>query len=110
MTLTIGTEQIPIKIDQDGIARVGSTRVTLDTVIAAYEREHSAERIVQQYNVLTLADVHYVIGYYLSHQAEVNSYLAERVKRSEEARRENEARFNPEGVKERLLSRKQQGK
>jgi uncharacterized protein (DUF433 family) len=76
MTLTVGTEQIPIRIDQDGIARVGGTRVTLDTVIDAYEREHSVERIVRQYDALTLADVHYVIGYYLSHQAEVSSYLA----------------------------------
>jgi uncharacterized protein (DUF433 family) len=110
MTLTIGTEKIPIRLDEDGVARVGGTRVTLDTIIDAYEREHSAERIVAQYDVLTLADVHYVIGYYLSHRSEVDAYLADRLERSEGVRHMNESRFSPEGVRDRLSYRKSQGK
>lgn len=109
MTLTIGTEQIPIKIDNDGVARVGGTRVTLDTVIYAYEQGNLPETIVDQYKSLSLADVYQVIGYYLHHREEVDKYLAERKQRALEVRRENEARFSPDGVKDRLLARKSQG-
>src|SRR5207248_7974561 len=107
MTLTRGAERRPIKLGDDGVARVGGTRVTLDTVIAAYEREQSAEKIVDQYDVLTLADVYYAMGYYLSHRAEVDDYLAARERRAEKIRQENEARFDRVAVKERLLDRQE---
>jgi uncharacterized protein (DUF433 family) len=109
MALTVGAETIPITIDADGAACVGGTRVTLDTVVYAFEQGNPPEVIVDQYNALSLADVYQVIGYYLRHRLEVDEYLATRKQRALEVRRENEARFNPEGVRERLLARKNQG-
>jgi uncharacterized protein (DUF433 family) len=56
------TEVMPLEVDQDGTVRVGKTRVTLDTVIAAFTEGATAEEIVQQYPSLQLADVYHVIG------------------------------------------------
>ncbi len=105
MPLVIGAEPIPLIIDRDGVVRVGGTRVTLDTVVAAFHDGATAEEIVQQYPSLHLADVYAVIGYYLRHQREIEAYLQERQQYAETVRRENEARFDPHGVRDRLLAR-----
>ena len=100
--------EIPIETDADGVIRVGGTRVTLDTLVAAFSEGATAEEIVQQYPSLELGDVYAVIGYYLHNRAEVEQYLE---RRREEALRvcgENEARFDPEGIRDRLLARRNQ--
>jgi uncharacterized protein (DUF433 family) len=106
MTLAPATEVIPFQVDADGVARVGGTRVTLDTVIAAFSDGATAEEIAQQYPSLNLSDVYYVIGYYLRRPSEVEAYLRERETQSEEVRVQNESRFDPQGVRDRLLARR----
>jgi uncharacterized protein (DUF433 family) len=93
----------------DGVIRVGRTRVTLDTVVAAHRAGATAEEIARQYPSLDLADVHTVIDYYRHHLPEVETYLRNRRARSEAVRRSNEARCDPAGVRERLLARRGQG-
>ncbi|CAN5621953.1 hypothetical protein BH20ACT10_BH20ACT10_21530 [soil metagenome] len=93
-------------VDRDDVARVGGTRVTLDVVVAAFREGATAEEIAQQYPSLRLADVYSVVGYYLRHRDEVEEYLRERERRADLVRRENEARFDPEGVRDRLASRR----
>jgi uncharacterized protein (DUF433 family) len=100
------TELIPLHVDADGGIRVSGTRVTLDTLVAAFAEGATAEEIAQQYPALKLADVYSVIGYYLRHPAEVQSYLQQRQQRVETVRRQNESRFDPAGIRERLLSRR----
>lgn len=104
--LTVVTETVPFKIDAHGIARIGGTRVTLDTVIATFLEGATAEEIVQKYPTLDLADVYSVIGYYLRNRAEVENYLKKGQEQAQKIRQENEARFNPKGIRERLLARK----
>lgn len=106
MTLATGTEVMPLHTDENGIIRVGGTRVTLDTVIAAFAEGATAEEIGQQYPSLHLADIYYVIGYYLRHPAEIEAYLQERKVQSDIVREENESRFDPQGVRDRLLARR----
>jgi uncharacterized protein (DUF433 family) len=106
MPLVVGAESIPLAIDSDGVARVSGTRVTLDTIVAAFHEGATAEEIVQQYPSVQLADVYAVIGYYLRHQREVEAYLEERQQHSETGRLENEARFDPRGMRDRLLARR----
>ncbi len=103
MSLVIGTESVPLTVDADGVVRITGTRVTLDTVVAAFLDGATAEEIVQRYPTLALADVYSVIGYYLRRKVEVDSYLAERSRIRENIRAENEKRFAPDGVRERLL-------
>jgi uncharacterized protein (DUF433 family) len=106
MGLTIAHEPVPLQVTEDGVVRVGGTRVTLDTVVTAFEEGGTAEEIVQQYPSLRLADVYAAISYYLRHRSEVESYLAERREESSRIRQQNETRFDPAGVRARLLARR----
>jgi uncharacterized protein (DUF433 family) len=106
MTVAIMTETIPVVTGVDGVARVGQTRVTLDTVVTAFLDGATAEEITYQYPSLDLADVYSVLGYYLRRRADVDSYLQRRQEQTEKARRQNESRFDPSGVRDRLLARR----
>ena len=108
MQLTPQAESVPILTDKDGVARVGGTRVTLDTVVGAFNKGATAEEIVQRYPSLDLADVYAVITYYLRNQDAVESYLQARRERAAQVRQENENRFDPHGIRARLLARRDQ--
>jgi hypothetical protein len=58
---------------------------------------------------LVLRDVYAVISYYLNHPAEVNDYLHERGGQAAEIRLQNQRRFDPEGIRDRLLARRARG-
>ena len=105
---TMGGEPVPLEADAAGVLRIGGTRVTLDTVVAAFEKGATAEEIVQRYPVLRLSDVYAVIGYYLRHQPEIQSYLTRRQQEAAVVRQENQRRFDPQGIRDRLLARRQQ--
>ena len=104
--IAIISEPTPLRVDADGVVRVGSTRVTLDTVVFAFQEGLSAEEIVQQYPTLDLGDVYAVISYYLKRRFEVDRYLAERQSEAEEIRRQNEARSGTPEIRKRLLARR----
>src|SRR5438876_1152546 len=109
MSLVMAAQPVPLVNDADGVVRIGTTRVTLDTVVAAFRDGLTAEGIVEQYPSLGLAEVYLVIGYFLSHQEEVDSYLLDRQRLAADIRRENEARFDPAGIRDRLLARRSRG-
>lgn len=106
MSLAVAPEPIPLSSDRDGVVRVEGTRVTLDAVVAAFEEGATAEELAQQYPSLKLADVYAVIGYYLRHQPEVEEYLRHREQLAAEVRHTNEERFDPAGMRARLLARR----
>lgn len=103
--MVLTSEPLPLAADASGVVRVANTRVTLDTVVAAFRDGLTSEEIAEQYPSLRLGEVYAVIGYYLCHQADVDAYLAARERRANEVRQENEKRFNPVGVRSRLLAR-----
>jgi uncharacterized protein (DUF433 family) len=103
---TLAPKSPPLRLDQDGVIRVGGTRVTLDTVIEAHKEGASPKQIVSQYDSLKLADVYVVIGYYLDNRAEVEAYLDRRREQAEQVRRQVEARTPQHGIRERLLARR----
>jgi uncharacterized protein (DUF433 family) len=96
----------PIQADDTDVLRVGGTRVRLETIINAFKSGSAAEEILLKYPSLTLTDIYAVITYYLWSREEVEAYLEKRRRVEEAVRRENEARFPPAGVRERLLSRR----
>jgi uncharacterized protein (DUF433 family) len=104
--LVIEAETAPIIVDLDGVARVGKTRVTLDTVVAAFSQGATAEEIVYRYPVLKLSDVYSTISFYLIHQQEVTEYLQQRQQHAQEIRVINEQKFDPQGLRDRLLARR----
>lgn len=105
MSLEIAAETVPLRADADGVVRVGRTRVTLDTVVAAFKDGATAEEIVNEYPSLRLPDVYSVIGYYLRRKDEVEDYLQQRQREAQKVRKQNEARFDPEGIRDRLMAR-----
>lgn len=106
MSLAAKPEAIPLSVSEGGIAYINGTRVTLDTLVAAYEQGASPEEIVSRYTTLKLADVYAIITYYLRHREEVDDFLSRRKAEAEGIRTENERRFPPEGRRERLLARR----
>ena len=106
MTLTIAAEPVPLRLDAAGVVWVGGTRVTLDTVVAAFHDGASAEEITEQYPSLDLGEVYAALAYYLRHRPDVDAYLEEGRRRAAAVRAENEARFDPRGLRDRLLARR----
>jgi uncharacterized protein (DUF433 family) len=106
MLLIPSVAAIPLVTDANGVVRISKTRVTLDTVVTAFLEGATAEEIGEQYPSLHLWDIYFVIGYYLRHQAEVDTYLLERQRLSRKVQQEAEKRFNPIGVRDRLLARR----
>ena len=105
MTLAIALEPVPLEADDNGVVRVAKTRVTLDTVVVAFLEGCTPEEIGEQYSSLQVSDIYSVLGYYLRHKAEIDSYITERQHQAALTRQEAEQRFNPVGIRERLLSR-----
>jgi uncharacterized protein (DUF433 family) len=109
MTIAIEPQPVRLAVDSDGQIRVGGTRVTLETVILAFQQGATPEEIIDQYPAIELLDAYSAIAYYLQHRAQVDAYLAEQHRLGEEVQAANEARFSPIGVRERLLARRATG-
>ena len=88
MNATNILERVPIHTDEHGVVRVARTRVTLETIVDAFETGATAEEIAQQYPTVPLVDVYSVITYYLRHKPEVNAYLKKREALAERVRDE----------------------
>ncbi|MEX2138514.1 MAG: DUF433 domain-containing protein [Pirellulales bacterium] len=107
MSLSTAPQPVPLQLDPHGVARIGGTRVTLDSVIAVFKQGATPEEIAESFTTLSLADIYFVLGYYLQHRGEVEAYLEKRHEEAEAIRTEAERRFNLVGLRERLLARKQ---
>ncbi len=103
----IVAEPPPVALDASGTARVGGTRVTLDTVVGAWQDGATAEEIVSSYDTLPLADVYAVISYHLRHGEEVEDYLSRREEHAQEIRSKIEAALPASEFRARLLARQQ---
>lgn len=106
MSLAIEREHVPLVTTADGAVVVTGTRVSLEAIVTAFLAGSTAEEIVQQYPTVPLADVYATITYFLRHRDEVTAYLAQRRAVRDNVRSENERRFDPAGVRARLLARR----
>jgi uncharacterized protein (DUF433 family) len=55
---------------------VEGTRISLDSVVYAFQKGLSPESIVQSFPLLTLEQVYGAITFYLANRAEIDAYLA----------------------------------
>ena len=108
MNLAAVTENIPIETNKDGVIRVGNTRVTLETLVSAFNDGSTAEEIVYQFPVLNLADVYAVIAYYLRNRDTVEKYLNNRMQLAGQIKRRNQENKNMNDIRKRLLARQNQ--
>lgn len=96
---------VPLRTDDEGVIRVGQSRVTLQTVIADFNRGASPEEIAHHYPVLNLAQVYLVIGYYLENRQEVDQYVVRQRQLAAEARATYEAEHPNDSLRQRLLAK-----
>ena len=106
--LNLEAEKPPIHMNADSVALVGASRVSLDLVLDYYEMGVPPEAIARKLDTLELADVYAAIAFYLRHTDEVEAYLSDRRRRAREVREENERRFPPGELRQRLLQRQRQ--
>ena len=55
---------------------VAGTRISLDSVVYSFNEGNSPEAIQEDFSLLKRAQVYGAIAFYLSHQAEIDEYLA----------------------------------
>ena len=119
---------VPLRMDEGDVIRIGNTRVTLQAVVADFHRGASPEEIAHHYTALNLSEVYLVIGYYLQNclccqsrnnsqnnypkriynlqnRAEVDSYVRKQRQLADEGRRAYEADHPHDPLRERLLAR-----
>lgn len=106
MVLKISSEPVPLEVREQGVVCVRGSRVTLAAIVTAFRNGATAEEILQRYPTLHLADIYAIVSFYLRHDAEVDSYLSGQQQVADSVRSQNEARFDPSGVRERLLARR----
>ncbi|HEX4338011.1 MAG TPA: DUF433 domain-containing protein [Polyangiaceae bacterium] len=99
----------PLNEDADGVLRVAGTRVTLQTIVMAYDMGGTAEEIADRFPSVGLASVYEVIGYVLRHRPAVDAYLATQERLGAEVRADVEKHFSADGIRSRLLARRGRG-
>lgn len=103
MTLAEVSYPNPIRVDADGVPRVGSTRVRLASVVHHYRQGTTPEEIQERLPSLALAEIYAVIAYYLRHRPDVEAYLAEEAAEAERIRCEADSRTGTKALRKKLL-------
>jgi uncharacterized protein (DUF433 family) len=96
----------PLSRGTDGMIRISGTRVSLESVVSAFDTGATAEEIVQQYPSLELSATYAVISYVLDNRAEVDAYVAERQHNARVLQGQIENHFPAHGIRARLLARR----
>ncbi len=105
MALTSISHPTVIQGDADGVLRIGQTRVTLDTVITAFDLGATPEQIVQQFPSLSLAQVYASISVYLHNRDELDSYFEERRRQAKQQLEHVSQQPHMRDIRKRLLAR-----
>ncbi len=106
MATVLQPPQNTLRRDEGNVWRIGESRVSLDSVVYAFNEGASAEEIVWRFPTLDLAQVYSVISHYLQNQEEIENYLKTRKEQRAELKQEIESRFSPKDIRQRLLSRR----
>jgi uncharacterized protein (DUF433 family) len=72
--------------------RIAGTRISLDSVVYAYNRGELPEQIVQSFPLLTLEQVHGAIAFYLANREKIDEYLKNQEREFERKRQEARAK------------------
>jgi uncharacterized protein (DUF433 family) len=101
----LSAEATGLRLDDQGVVRIGKSRITLDLFVEQYETGMAPEDMVRAYDTLDLADVHAAVAFYLRHRPEVEAYL-ERRQAGAAAIREKLESERPRLSRDQLLGRR----
>jgi uncharacterized protein (DUF433 family) len=104
----IQEDPVPLRVDEDGAIRVGTSRVLLEVVLTEFNRGCSPQEIAADFPTLELADVLAACAYALRHKADVDRYIAQREAKAARVRSEVEGRFPSNGLREKIRARWQE--
>jgi len=104
MATTVGTIPNAVRLEE-GVYKVGDTRVSLDTVVYHFNKGADAAEIQSSYDSMSLAQVHAAIAYYLHNKAKVDEYLVKQEVRKAKIRKELE-KYSKPGMRKILLARR----
>lgn len=96
----------PLHQDETGTVRVIGSRVTLDTLIAAFKKGGTAEQIQDSFPSLSLRQIYGAIAYYLDHEGEVEDYSRERQAEAEAIRQQIESEPQYHEFREKIRRRR----
>src|SRR5215510_5636146 len=102
------TQTAPLTFGDDGTIRITGSRVTLDSIIHAFQHGATAEQIQDSFPSLTLREIYGAIAYYLEHQEQVDAYLQAQTQAADETRRAIESRQDSTVLRERIRARQKQ--
>lgn len=109
MAVLVDAVEDIITINDAGVWRVAGTRVSVDSVIYAFNSGASPEEIVWQFDTLDLKKVYALINHYLHNRERVDAYLAQSEKESRRIGRKLRNEFPlPAGLKERMNARRRE--
>jgi uncharacterized protein (DUF433 family) len=99
------TQTAPLTLWEDGSIRIGSSRVTLDSVVHEFIQGATAEQIQDDFPSLSLREIYGAISYYLEHEDRVSEYLQRREEEAQKVRADVEDRPRVEALRRRLRER-----
>lgn len=107
MTITESplTITMPLRMTEGGLIRIGDSRVTLELFLTFYRKGETVEELAEHFDTLELADIHYVIGFYLQNKEAVERYLTEASVDEAAILERYKDVFNQVGLHEKLLAR-----
>jgi uncharacterized protein (DUF433 family) len=108
MTISLAAEPVPLEQDEQGTIRVKASRITLDTILAAFKKGETAEEISESFPTLDLADIYSIIAYYLHHQEQVEAYLGEQDSKSAQIRQKIEKQYPTSEIRARMIALRNQ--
>ena len=100
------TQTTPLVQEADGTVRISGSRVTLDTLVGAFQKGATAEQIQDSFPSISLRQIYGAIAYYLEHEAEVEAYVKMRQAEAETIRQEIERQQDTAGFKVRIRARR----
>ena len=103
--ITLSPSPPSLRVDDAGVIRIGSTRVTLDTIVTAFHAGATPEQIVQDFPSLDLGDVYAAMAYYIHHRDQVDAYIAQGARAADEFRAQSSGLYAAD-VRQRLLARR----
>lgn len=99
------TQTAPLTVWEDGSIRIGSSRVTLDSIVHEFMEGATAEQIQDDFPSLSLREIYGAISYYLEHEDPVSEYLRQREAEAQEVRAEIEDRPRADALRRRVRDR-----
>ena len=102
------TQTAPLNLDSEGTIRLTGSRITFDTLMAAFKKGNTAEQIQDSFPSLSLTQIYGAIAWYFAHQAEAEDYLKEREAEAEVIRQEIENQPGQAAFRETMRQRREQ--